>query len=237
MYEARLRQALPVVRERLEQAAERRGGGTVRLVAVTKGHPAAAVEAAWRLGLRDCGENRVAELEAKRSELRAAAPQVDLGTCWHLIGHLQRNKVRRALPLTALIHSVDSERLALELSAEAVRLGGTVELLLEVNVSGETSKAGFGTADSLVEAAARMVALPGLRVSGLMTMAPLTADERVLRATFQRARALFDQCRQEVPGFTAAHLSMGMSNDFEIAVEEGSTMVRLGTVLFGERQP
>jgi uncharacterized pyridoxal phosphate-containing UPF0001 family protein len=106
-----------------------------------------------------------------------------------------------------------------------------------VNVSGEPSKKGFGTADELLAAAARIGALPGLRVSGIMTMAPFTADEAVLRATFQGARRLFDRCRSEVPGFQAEHLSMGMSNDFEIAIEEGSTMVRLGTVLFGERLP
>jgi hypothetical protein len=237
MYEARLRETLPVVRERLERAADRGGGQAVRLVAVTKGHPPAAVAAAWRLGLRDCGENRVTELEAKRQELRESEPETEAGVSWHLIGHLQRNKVRRALPLTGLIHSVDSERLAAEVSQEAVRASRTVAVLLQVNVSGESSKGGFGTADELVAAAMRVAALPGLRVMGLMTMAPFTADEAVLRSTFRGARALFERCRVEVPAFIAEHLSMGMSNDFEIAIEEGSTMVRLGTVLFGERQP
>jgi hypothetical protein len=237
MYEARLRETLPVVRERLERAAARAGGRAVRLVAVTKGHPAEAVAAAWRLGLRDCGENRVAELEAKRAELQESDPAADSGVSWHLIGHLQRNKAKRALGLVGLIHSIDSERLAVALSHEAVQAGRDVEVLLEVNVSGEGSKGGFASEGSVLEAAARVAALPGLRVNGLMTMAPFTADERVLRSTFQGARLLFERCGNEVPGFSAEHLSMGMSNDFEIAIEEGSTMVRLGTVLFGERQP
>ena len=237
MYEARLRETLPAVRERLERAAEQAGRGPVRLVAVTKGHPPAAVLAAWRAGLRDFGENRVAELESKRSAVRDLVPAADAGATWHLIGHLQRNKVRRALPLAALIHSVDSERLAVELSREAERAGLTLAVLLEANISGEASKAGFGSAGGLLEAAARITALPGLRVSGLMTMAPYTADEPLLRSTFRGARELFERCGAEVPGFAAVHLSMGMSNDFEIAIEEGSTMVRLGTVLFGERQP
>lgn len=237
MYEARLKETLPSVRERLERAAERAGGQPVRLVAVTKGHPPEAVLAAWRLGLGDCGENRVAELESKRQQLRSTEPRADSGVRWHLIGHLQRNKVRRALALADLVHSVDSERLAVELSAEAERGRRSVDILLQVNVSGESSKSGFGTADELVAAAARISGLPGLHVNGIMTMAPFTSDEAVLRATFRGARILFDRCRAEVPGFHAEHLSMGMSNDFEIAIEEGSTMVRLGTVLFGERQP
>jgi len=206
-------------------------------VAVTKGHPPGAAIAAWRAGLLDCGENRVGELAAKREQLRDVVPEADAGLNWHLIGHLQRNKVKQALPLSGLIHSVDSERLATEIAREAVRAGRVSEVLLQVNVSGEASKGGLGGAAGLLEAATRIGALPGLRVLGLMTMAPLTADEACLRATFRGAREWFERCGTEVPGFSAVHLSMGMSNDFEIAVEEGSTMVRLGTVLFGERQP
>ena len=237
MYETRLQEALPVVRERIEAARRRRGGDPVTLVAVTKGHPLAAVEAAVAAGLGDCGENRVLELETKRLELETRSPDTAAGVKWHLIGHVQRNKVRRALPLFQLVHSVDSERLAAELSAEAGRAGATVALLLQVNVSGEASKSGFGGDDAFIAAAQRVAALPGLHVQGLMTMAPFTADERLLRETFRATRALFERCAREVPGFEASHLSMGMSNDYEIAIEEGSTMVRLGTVLFGERQP
>jgi hypothetical protein len=206
----------------------------VSLVAVTKGHPLEAVEAAWAAGVTDVGENRVAELEEKRDALAARQPEADAGLRWHLIGHLQRNKVRRSLGRYELIHSLDSERLAAELAKEAVRAGTVVRALAEVNVSGEASKGGFEGPEA-VAAVARVCALPGLRLEGLMTMAPFTADEAVLRRTFAAARALLERCRAEVPGFAGRELSMGMSNDYEIAIEEGSTMVRLGTVLFGER--
>ena len=229
MYEARLRSNLPAVEARIERARSRSGGAPVTIVAVTKGHPVAAVRAAAGAGLQICGENRVQELEQKRAELG------DRGIRWHLIGHLQRNKVRRALPLFDLIHSVDSMRLAQELSAEAVRSDRVVDALVQVNASGETSKGGFD-AGAGTEPIAAVCALPNVRVQGLMTMAPFTADEVVVRATFARTRALFDDCARELPNFRARHLSMGMSNDFEIAVDEGATMVRLGTVLFGERE-
>lgn len=229
MYEARLRSNLPVVEARIERARSRSGGAPVTIVAVTKGHPVAAVRAAAAAGLQLCGENRVQELEQKRAELG------DHGLHWHLIGHLQRNKVRRALPLFDLIQSVDSMRLAQELSAEAVRSDRVVEALVQVNASGEASKGGFD-AGAGTEPVGAVCALPNLRVHGLMTMAPFTEDELVVRTTFARTRALFDACARELPDFQAQHLSMGMSNDFEIAVEEGATMVRLGTVLFGERE-
>jgi hypothetical protein len=229
MYEARLRESVPRVEDRIAQAQARSGRtGPVPLVAVTKGHPAAAAAAAAAVGLRICGENRVRELEEKRAAVEASLE-------WHLIGHLQRNKVRQALPLFDLIHSVDSLRLAETLSAEAVRAGVEVSALVQVNASGEATKGGFDVRDG-EEPVAQVAALPGLRVVGLMTMAPLTGDETVVRSTFRSARALFERCATAVSGFEARHLSMGMSNDFEVAVEEGSTMVRLGTVLFGERE-
>jgi hypothetical protein len=228
MYQARLREALPRVEERIARARERAGHDrSITIVAVTKGHPPEAVRAAAAVGLKECGENRVQELEEKRAALGRLVE-------WHLIGHLQRNKVRRALPLFELIQSVDSFRLAEALSAEAVRAGGEVTALVQVNASGEATKGGFDAADG-VEPIARVTELPALRVSGLMTMAPLTDDTSTLRSTFRAMRELFDRCAAEVPAFEAKHLSMGMTNDFEIAVEEGSTMVRLGTILFGER--
>jgi len=228
MYEQRLRESLPRVRDAIVRATERSGRqGDVTILGVTKGHSAAAVAAAWAVGLGDVGENRVAELESKRAQTEAPVR-------WHLVGHLQRNKVRRALELFDLLHSLDSQRLAQELSQEAVRIGRSVAVLVQINASGETSKGGFDAAGGL-EDVAQVTALPGLRVQGLMTMAPLTDDASVLRRTFARMRALYEECTAHVPGFEACHLSMGMSNDFEIAVEEGSTLVRLGTVLFGER--
>lgn len=230
MYERRLRENLPAVQERMAAALERAGrADAVRLVAVTKGHPRAAVEAAWAAGIRDVGENRVQELEEKRGE-----PSSDGGPCWHLIGHLQRNKARRAVALSDLIHSVDSLRLAQELSREAVRAGLRVRVLVQVNVSGEATKGGFD-ATTAVDGVGAVAELPGLSCEGLMTMAPFTDDEAVIRRTFAGTRALLEQCAAGGVGLRGRELSMGMSGDFEIAIEEGSTMIRLGTVLFGER--
>ena len=231
MNAAELRVSLEAVRDRIERARERAGGEPVELVAVTKGHGFEVVTVALDAGLRRLGENRVQELADKVARLDASGRAG--GAEWHLIGHVQRNKVRQALPLFDLIHSIDSERLAAEVSREAERIGHDVAGLVQVNTSGEAAKSGFDY-DEAVDAVARIAALPRLRVTGLMTMAPLTDDEAVLRTTFRRARELFDRCAG-TDGFEPTHLSMGMSNDYEIAIEEGSTMVRLGTVLFGER--
>jgi PLP dependent protein len=233
MYDRRLRENLPRVQERIEQAAARSGrGNKVRIIAVTKGHPAAAIKAAVAAGLRDCGENRVAELEAKIEDLGRDA------AIWHLIGHLQRNKVRKAIPLFDIVHSIDSVRLAQVLSDEAMRADVVVHGFVQVNASGEEAKGGIDIADDVgpgIAAVRTIAGLPGLKIQGVMTMAPFVDDEKVLRTTFARTRRLFDECAAQVPGFDAQHVSMGMSNDYEIAVEEGSTMVRLGTILFGER--
>ena len=227
-----LRAALETVRERIERARERAGrADPVEIVAVTKTHGDDVVDAALAAGLRRLGENRVQELAGKVERLAAEGRTGEAE--WHLIGHVQRNKVRQALPLFDLIHSIDSERLAAELSAEAARIDRDVVGLVQVNTSGEDAKSGFSY-DEAVDAVGRIAALPRLRVAGLMTMAPYTAEEGVLRTTFGRARELFERCRV-IDGFDARHLSMGMSNDYEVAIEEGSTMVRLGTVLFGER--
>jgi pyridoxal phosphate enzyme (YggS family) len=219
------------VRERIERARERGGRrDPVTLVAVTKTHPAEAVRAVREAGVEDVGENRVPELEDKVAEIGRGAAR------WHLIGHLQRNKVRRALPLFDLLHSLDSLRLAETVAEEAVRAGATARVLVQVNTAGEETKGGFAPEEAL-DAVGRICALPGLAVEGLMTMAPFTGDEAVLRAAFGRTRRLWEEAARQVAGFRALHLSMGMSNDFEIAVEEGSTLVRVGTVLFGERDP
>ncbi len=230
MYDVALRENLPRVQERIAAAQARAGrSGPVTIVAVTKTHPADAVRAAVAAGLRAIGENRVQELAEKVEAVGRDAAE------WHLIGHLQRNKVRRALPLFDLIESVDSYRLAQELSAEAERTGREVESLVEVNISGEESKTGFSP-DELLDAVAAVAQLPRLRLRGLMTIGPLTDDRAAIRASFVRMRGLLEACAREVPGFDARWLSMGMSGDFEVAVEEGSNMVRLGTVLFGERR-
>jgi PLP dependent protein len=220
------------VRERIERARERSGRGpAVTLVAVTKTHPPEVVRAAIAAGVTDVGENRVQELAAKVEGVGRGAVR------WHLIGHLQRNKARAALPLFDLLHSLDSLRLAEALSAEAVRQGTTVRALVQVNASGEETKGGFALdrADEAIEAIGKIVEMPGLVVEGLMTMAPFTDDVGVIRRTFRETRGVFERAAAEVPGFRPLHLSMGMSNDFEIAVEEGATLVRVGSSIFGER--
>jgi PLP dependent protein len=232
MFEQRLRESLPRVEERVAAAVHRAGrSGAVRIVAVTKGHPVDAVAAAVAAGLRHVGENRIQELDSKREAWSTATP----GPEWHLIGHLQRNKVKKAVALSDLIQSVDSLRLAEELSKEAVRSGLTVRLLAQVNVSGEATKGGFDAAQA-VDDIARIAELPGLACEGLMTMAPYIDDVAVLRNTFAATRRLLEQCVAEGVPLAGRELSMGMSHDFEIAVEEGSTMTRLGTILFGERK-
>ncbi len=229
MYDAKLRDNLPRVEERIAAALVRAGrSDEVKLVAVTKTHPPEAVRAALAAGLRAIGENRVQELDQKVAAVGRDAAE------WHLIGHLQRNKVRRALALFDEIESIDSHRLAVELSGEAERAGREVHGLVEVNVSGEASKSGFAPEETL-DAVAAIVALPRLRIHGLMTIGPLTDDRAAIRRSFVHMRELHQQCARDIPGFDARWLSMGMSGDFEMAIEEGSNLVRLGTVLFGER--
>lgn len=222
---------LAAVRGRIEQAARRVGRSPdgIEIVAVTKGHPASILRSVAAVGLPIIGENRVDEAEAKLRELGR------LGVRWHMIGHLQRNKAKRAVAMFDAIESVDSLRLARRLALESEKARrDRLELLLEVNVSGEATKGGFPGA-AVVEAAGEIVALERLRVVGLMTLAPLTSDEGRLREVFRRTRELWERCGREVAGFEARVLSMGMSNDFEIAVEEGTTRLRLGTVLVGPR--
>ena len=228
-YERALRERLPRVGERIAAAAARSGRGesAVRIVAVTKGHPPGVVEAALAAGLIDLGENRVEELAGKSPRFEGC------GLRWHMIGHVQRRKAGGAARLAALIHSVDSIRLAGKLSRLGEAEGRRVPVLVQVNTSGEAAKGGFPEAEAL-DGIARVAGLGGLRVRGLMTMAPFTSDVRTLRDTFRRTRRLLEAAAG-IGGLEGRELSMGMSNDFEIAIEEGSTMVRLGTTLFGER--
>ena len=213
------------VRGRIDAAIARGGHRQdVRLVAVTKTHGPDAVRAVYDAGVRDVGENRVQEALGKME-------RVDVPVRWHLIGHLQRNKAR-AIDQFALLHSLDSGRLADAVCSVGLARGKAVDALVQVNVSGEGTKGGFEPEEVRPEAE-RLTTLVGVRVRGVMTMAPLDADERVLRATFAGARAACEVLREV--GHPADELSMGMSNDYEIAVEEGATLVRLGTVLFGAR--
>jgi PLP dependent protein len=215
------------VRERISEAVRRGGHGqSVAIVAVTKTYGPDAVDAAFAAGLVDVGENRVQEALSKMDAVTAPVR-------WHLIGHLQRNKAR-AVDRFALVHSVDSGRLADAVNQVGEQRGTPVRALMQVNTSGEATKGGLSPDEAAAEGE-RWLGLRGLRVEGVMTMAPLDADERTLRATFGQARHVRDGLIAQ--GHPASELSMGMSNDYEVAVEEGATMVRLGTVLFGARHP
>jgi PLP dependent protein len=198
----------------------------VRVVAVTKGHGPEAVRAAAAVGLEDVGENRVQEALAKQ-EAAGSVP-----VTWHLIGTLQRNKARQAVGRFALIHSVDRPDLAAELDRRAASGPGRQRVLVQVNCSDEPQKGGVeppGLAPLLEE----LAQLGHLEVTGLMTMSALTEDSAEQRRAFRRLRELRDEC--ERAGYRLPELSMGMSGDYTTAIEEGATMVRLGTILFGER--
>ncbi len=220
------------VRGRIAQAVARGGHHQpVRVIAVTKTHGPEAVEAAWAAGITDVGENKVQEAVAKQDALVGSEAERG-GVSWHLIGHLQSNKAK-SLTRFALFHGLDRDGLV-DAARDAAQKGGrSIEVLVQVNVSGEESKGGFAPS-ALAALAARLVTMPELIVRGVMTMAPFDADERVLREVFSGARAARDVLR--AAGLPALELSMGMSGDYELAVEEGATMVRLGTILFGERE-
>jgi PLP dependent protein len=216
---------LAEVRARIEAAVGRGGHGqAVTIVAVTKTYGPEAPLAAWGAGLRDVGENKVQEALAKM-------PNVEVSLRWHLIGHLQRNKVRQIDPFE-LIHSMDSARLADALAAYGQGRGRPVDVLAQVNVSGEETKGGYQPS-MFVQEADRLRGLSGIVVRGVMTMAPFDATEHTLRSVFGGARRCAEALR--AAGHPATELSMGMSGDYEVAVEEGATLVRLGTVLFGAR--
>jgi hypothetical protein len=213
------------VRARIAAAAARGGHGQeVTIVAVTKTHGPEAARAAYESGIHDVGENKVQEALKKIG-------RVEVPVRWHLIGHLQRNKVK-ALEHFVMLHSLDSPRLADAVCEFGIARGRAVDVLIELNLSGEDTKGGYHPAELLPEAE-RLARLAGLRVRGVMTMASFTATQRELHRTFAEAR----EAREVLAGagHPATELSMGMSNDYEIAVEEGATMVRLGTTLFGAR--
>jgi pyridoxal phosphate enzyme (YggS family) len=224
---ATLRSRLDAVEDRLRAACRRAGRDRreVTLVAVTKTVSVEVAAALAELGVLDLGENRPQELWRKAAALPASVR-------WHLIGHLQRNKVEPTFPLVHRIHSVDSLRLLHALEEEAARQQASLPVLLEVNVSREANKHGFRP-EEVPDLAPALAALRHIRVDGLMTMAAYEEDPECCRPTFGELRTLRDRLRVLLgPGHALDHLSMGMSNDFEVAVEEGATLVRLGTVLF-----
>lgn len=210
------------VRQRIEAACARSGrsADSVTLIAVTKGFPPAAIREAAAAGVRHFGENRVQEAQGKLPQLAGLSNAVT----WHMIGHLQTNKVKTVLELFDTIHSVDSLHLAEAISRRALE---TVPVFLEVNVSGEHTKYGFSL-DNLPSEHAAVAALPKLDVRGLMTVAPLADDP-------EQARPVFRRLRDAAASLGLRELSMGMSDDFEVAIEEGATHVRIGRAIFGER--
>jgi len=220
------------IQSRVRAAAERadRDPAEVRVIAVSKTMPALRVEQAHAAGIREFGENRVQEAAEKRALLPTLSPP----PTWHLVGHLQSNKVKTALNLFDIIHSVDSVRLA-EAIARLARK--PVSVLLQVNVAGEASKHGFSlqgaaqanvSPEELHESFERIRRLPRIQIEGLMTIAPLVSDPEEARPIFRRLRA-------ERDALSLRHLSMGMTEDFEVAIAEGATMVRIGRAIFGER--
>ena len=219
---------LAAVRSRIDAACLRvgRSPGEIQVMAVTKGQPPARVEEAAKAGLTLFGENKVQEA---RNKIPLCPNRLD----WHMIGHLQSNKCREALQSFSMIQSVDSLKLAQELDKWAEKLAKTAKVLIEVNVAGESSKFGYSP-DRVCEEFEALNSLRRLEIHGLMTMAPWSPDPERARPYFKRLRESKLRC-EEVLGAPLAHLSMGMSGDFEVAIEEGATMVRLGTLLFGSR--
>ena len=220
---------LDEVKAKIAAACARAGRdpSDVEIIAVTKTHGAEVVKEAWDAGLRIVGENKVQEAAWKK-------PASVTGPMWHLIGHLQSNKVRKALELFDFFHSVDTVALADRMNAIAQDMGASPHILLEVNVSGEKSKSGMKPEEVRDVLAHIGRECPRLTVEGLMTMAPFSENPEDARPYFRRLRELRDRLEREL-GVGLPRLSMGMSGDYEVAVEEGATWVRLGTVLFGER--
>jgi pyridoxal phosphate enzyme (YggS family) len=227
-----LKENVESVKERIANAQQRSGNKVpVKIVAVTKTHPASIITEIRRVGLDTIGENRVQEAEVKFPEIAKILPNITK----RLVGHLQSNKINKALNLFDTMDSIDSLKLAGKIGRKTVSLNRVIPVLLEINTSGESEKFGF-VPDKIDEMLA-CFEIQGIKVQGLMTIGPLTSDHKRIRDVFISLRELHNslksQLTQNVDKFT--ELSMGMSGDFEIAVEEGATMVRLGTVLFGQR--
>ena len=245
--EKEIAERLSAVQERIDQSAIRAGRDPagITLVAVTKTWPAEVLVAAYNAGIRDIGENRAEELTEKRQELKEAFSQDD-PLIWHQIGTLQSRKTKLVAQNADVFHALDRLKVASRLSSQLVEVGRVLPLFLEVNLSGEASKSGFdannweesATQQAELRKVIQMVAqLPALQLQGLMTMAPWDVEESVIRTVFRRTRQLRDWLLEELPEVKLPHLSMGMTDDFEIAIEEGATIVRIGRAIFGSRQP
>ena len=219
------------VRERIAAACRRSGRGPedVKLVAISKTFPRESIRAAYEAGLRDFGENRVQEAAAKRPALS------DLSITWHMVGHLQTNKAKAARELFHWVHSVDSFRLAQKLDQATASGGGRLPVLLEVNLGGEENKAGVGESE-VIRLAEQMSPLATLEVRGLMVIPPFFDDPEQVRPYFRRLRELAQEIdARKFANVSMRELSMGMSHDFEVAIEEGATIIRVGSAVFGQR--
>ncbi len=228
--ETQLAENIARVQKNIAEAAERvgRAPGEITLVAVSKTMPVELLKIAYNLGVTNFGENRVQEALPKIAEFH---PQ---GMRWHMIGHLQSNKAGKVIRSFDCVHSIDSLHLAQAVDRHAGEQRKRMPVLLQVNVSGEESKEGISPAETL-ELARQVVALPHIEVQGLMTIAPLVEDPEETRSAFHGLRELRDRLREEVPQSGWHHLSMGMTDDYRIAIEEGATIVRIGRAIFGER--
>jgi pyridoxal phosphate enzyme (YggS family) len=245
-----LAEKLDEVRGRIAAAATKakREPSEVTLIAVTKSAAPEQIREVLSLGVADLGESRVQVLAQRAAQLdeflkrrqvhgdtaaAAAAPAMPDKIRWHMIGHLQRNKLKQLLPFVHAIHSIDSLRLAEDLDVQAAKLGRRIPVMLQVNASEEPQKHGVAVGAS-VHLAEQIDSMPNLQFVGLMTMAAFDGDERQTRSTFARTREIFEEMKwHKIGGTNLRHLSMGMSNDFEHAIAEGATMVRIGTTLFG----
>jgi pyridoxal phosphate enzyme (YggS family) len=227
---AQIQENIAAVEERIARAARESGRtrADITMVAVSKTKPLELIEQAWQAGIRIFGENRVQELVRKQAE-------AEFSPEWQFIGHLQTNKVRQVAGKVALIHSLDSYKLAQEVSGFAVKHSIVCPMLVQVNTSGEESKFGITSAE-VDDLLGQVLELPGIRIEGLMTIGPLTDNEKDIARSFTELRTLFERLKQiQHERLQMRYLSMGMSGDFELAIQEGSNLVRLGTILFGSR--
>ncbi len=226
-----IKENLKTVHENIRKACERAGRdeSEVTLVCVSKTKPESDILEAYELGERVFGENHVQEIVAKTDDIKK--PDIS----FHMIGHLQTNKVRQVAGRVSLIHSVDSYKLAAEISKEAVKKGLEIPILLEINIAGEESKYGI-TPDELADITEKIAALPGIKIEGLMTVAPITENPEDNRSYFRKMKQLsVDIEAKNIDNVSMNVLSMGMTGDYEVAIEEGATHVRIGTGIFGER--
>lgn len=219
---------LHILEERISSACLKAGRkrDEIRLIAVSKTYPVNDIENAYTLGLRDFGENRAQELKEKSESIKM---QVN----WHFIGHLQTNKVKYVIQPAEYIHSVESMKLADEINLQAQKINKVQKVFIEYNASDEVSKYGLRDEAEIFKLAEYCGSKTNIKLVGLMTMAPFTDDQKIIRETFIKVRKMKDELNKN--GFELKDLSMGMTNDFEIAIEEGSTMLRIGTAIFGSR--